>query len=108
MRYGFLNYEGRRVAVERRQAERFPITVPVELPVGTGVTQNISSSGVFFETDQVLSTGALIHFIVVLEPVLGIPTHLHCQGEIVRVERLDGKLGVAVSFTSYCFEPPGG
>ena len=45
--------------VERRQALRFPITLPVELERGTGITRDISTSGVFFETDQVFRAGAL-------------------------------------------------
>jgi hypothetical protein len=95
--------------VERRQALRFPMTLPVELERGSGITRNISTSGVFFETDQVFSTGDPIRLTLVLEPTCpGIPTRLHCQGQIVRAEQQEEKMGVAVAFTSYRFEPLGG
>ena len=94
--------------VERRQALRFPITLPVELERGTGITWNISTSGVLFETDQVFSTGALIRLTLVLEPTCqGIPTRLLCRGKIVRAKRHEEKAGVGVAFTSYRFEPLG-
>jgi len=96
--------------VERRQALRFPMTLPVELERGSGITRNISTSGVFFETDQVFSAGALIRLILVLEEPTypGTPIRLHCQGQIVRAEAHEEKVGVAVAFTSYRFEPLGG
>lgn len=95
--------------VERRQTFRFPIRLPVELERGGGITRDISTSGVLFETDQVFSTGALIRLTLVLEPTCqGIPTCLHCQGQIVRAEQQEEKMGVAVAFTSYRFEPLGG
>jgi len=85
------------------------MTLPVELERGSGITRNISTSGVFFETDQVFSTGALIRLTLVLEPTFpGIPTCLHCQGQIVRAEQHEEKVGVGVAFTSYRFEPLGG
>ena len=105
------NCEAGRVAgtVDRRQAFRFPIALPVELERGVGITRNISTSGVFFETDQVFSTGALIRLTLVLEPKCpSNPTCLHCQGEIVRAERQEERMGVAVAFTSYRFETLGG
>jgi len=89
--------------IERRQAPRFGITVPVKLEHGTGITRNISTSGVFFETDQAFSPGTPIQLTLLLEP-----SRLHCQGEIVRVEGLEGKMGVAVAFKSYQFETLGG
>ncbi|MDP2969767.1 MAG: PilZ domain-containing protein [Deltaproteobacteria bacterium] len=91
--------------VERRQALRFPITLPVDLERGTGITRNISTSGVLFETDQVFPTGALIQLTVLMEPTCpGTPACLHCQGQIVRAEQHEEKMGVAVAFTSYRFE----
>jgi len=86
------------------------MTLPVELERGSGITRNISTSGVFFETDQVFSAGALIRLILVLEEPTypGTPIRLHCQGQIVRAEAHEEKVGVAVAFTSYRFEPLGG
>ena len=94
---------------ERREGLRFPIALPVELEQGSGMTRNISASGVFFETNQVFSTGDPIRLTLVVEPTFpGIPTRLHCRGRIVRTERHEEKPGVGVAFTSYWFEPLGG
>ena len=86
------------------------MTLPVELERGSGITRNISTSGVFFETDQMFSAGALIRVNLVLEEPTypGTPIRLHCQGQIARAEAHEEKVGVGVSFTSYRFEPLGG
>ena len=95
--------------VERRQVSRFPIRLPVELERGAGITRNISTSGVFFETDQVFSAGALIRLTLHLEPTwTDIPTCLHCLGQVVRAEQHEEKMAVAVAFTSYQFKTLGG
>ena len=91
--------------VEHRQALRFPLTLPVDFEGGGGITRNISTSGVFFETDHVFSNGEVIRLTLLFGPRFpGIPTCLHCQGQIVRTERREGKVEVAVSFMSYRFE----
>lgn len=94
---------------ERRQAIRFPLALPVELERGRGITRDVSVSGVYFETDQSFSLGESIRLTLVLERVYpGRPVHLQCQGQIVRVERREGKVGVAVAITSYLrLETPG-
>ena len=85
------------------------MTLPVELERGSGITRNISTSGVFFETDKVFSAGDPIRLTLVLEPTFpGTPICLHCQGQIVRAEQHEQKVGVGVAFSSYRFEPLGG
>jgi hypothetical protein len=90
----------------RRQAQRFSVALPVELERGKGVTRDVSASGVFFETDRLFSPGAPITFCLVLEHVTSVgPIRLHCQGTIVRVERRNGKVGVAVAIDSHRIDP---
>jgi PilZ domain len=92
-------------STDRRQARRYRVAIPVELEHGTGLTRDISASGVFFETDLSCRLGTTLSFSVVLEHAdPGGPWRLHCQGEVVRVEQRDGKVGVAVCFTSYRFD----
>ena len=92
----------------RRQARRYRVAVPVELAQGTGITRDISASGVFFETDLSFPVNATLSFSLVLEHAdPGGPVRLQCQGEVVRVEQREGKMGVAVRFTSYWFDLPG-
>ena len=84
---------------DRRQAQRYRIAIPVELEQRTGLTGDISASGVFFETDSSFSVGVTISFSLVLEHAdPGGPLRLQCQGEVVRVEQREGKVGVAVRF----------
>ena len=90
----------------RRQDERLAVALPVELPNGHGVTRDVSASGVFFETTLALSPGAAIRFSLLLEHAdPGGPIRLHCQGKIVRLEALRGRLGVAVAIHRHRFDP---
>ena len=73
---------------------------PVQLERGTGVTQNVSASGVFFETNEDHAAGSEINFAIELDGPGGEKLMLRCRGEIVRVERRDGKLGVAAKIVS--------
>ena len=59
-----------------------------------GVTRDISPSGIFFETDAEMTQGSPIHFSLEFENPSG-KLLLECSGEIVRVERAGGKVGVA-------------
>jgi hypothetical protein len=89
----------------RRQAKRISVALPVELERGKGITRDVSVSGVFFETDLSFSLGAPINFCLVLEHVdQGGPIRLRCHGTIVRVERRNGKVGVAVAIDSHRIE----
>ena len=93
---------------ERRQGLRYPIPLHVELERGKGLTWNISTSGVLFETDQVFPAGAPIRLTLFLNSTQsGIPTCLHCQGRVVRAEKRGEKTGFAVAFTSYQFKALG-
>ncbi len=91
---------------ERRRAARFPIAIPVELEGGTGVTRDVSLSGVFFETNQFFALGEPIRLTLVLERASpGQPVRLQCDGRVVRVERRQAelRLGIAVAIESYRF-----
>jgi len=92
---------------ERRRAQRFRIAIPVELDEGAGITRDVSLSGVFFETEQSMTPGEQIHLVLVLERVSpGRPVRLQCEGRVVRVDRFDSRIGVAVAISSYRFGPP--
>jgi hypothetical protein len=91
---------------DKRRATRYQVALPVQLESGNGSTRDISTSGIFFETEESFSPGAEIRFSAVLEhAVPGGPVRLRCEGQIVRVERREGKVGVAATITSYQFEP---
>ena len=97
---------------ERRQASRIRVELPVEVMLPdqsetrSGITQDVSASGMFYETEHVLPLGAPIRVVLPLE--WGLPEvslRVLCEGRVVRVESREGKAGVAVAFTSYRFEP---
>jgi len=88
--------------IERREAPRFPVTLPVTFEGGQGWTRDVSVSGVFFTTEWPFPIGAPIQFTLVLENVApGARQQVSCQGTVVRVERSEQAYGVAVSLDGY-------
>lgn len=85
---------------ERRRAPRYRLASRVGFPEGgNGVTRDISTVGIFFETEQGRSIGDAIHLTVDLGE-----SSIECEGRIVRVEDLGRRYGIAVELTSYQFE----
>ena len=90
----------KRLAMEKRKEERMSVTRPVRLDRAAGVTRNISASGVFFEADVDYAIGSKILFAIELDGPQGEKLELITRGEIVRVERRDGKACVAVKIVA--------
>jgi len=89
---------------ERRRAIRLPMALPVELEEGAGITRDLSLSGVFFETEQPFSSKEPITFTLVFEGMSWSRSiRLECEGQVVRVEPSNGKVGVAATISSYRF-----
>ncbi|MDP1708666.1 MAG: PilZ domain-containing protein [Gammaproteobacteria bacterium] len=92
-------------AAHNRSQERVSVALPVHLETGGGGrTWNISASGVYFETDAELVQGSPINLEVELNSPGG-KLALKVQGSVVRIEQLDGKIGVAVSIAESVLEP---
>jgi Tfp pilus assembly protein PilZ len=83
---------------ERRKGERFKLAVPVQLNDGTGTTCDISTSGIFFETERTYSIGDTIRLSLSFEHET-----LQCEARVVRVEPRNGQFGAAVELKSYVF-----
>lgn len=90
----------------KRGEERFGTSLPVDLGASTGVTHDISATGVFFETDGTYAPGNRINFSVELETPGG-KLMLRCWGNIVRIEPHDKSLGVAVKIVESKLEAIG-
>ena len=92
---------------EKRQARRFAVMLPVKLDQGNGWTRNVSASGVFFklfyDPAPPFLPGSRIRLAIVLEQ-LDAAMEVECVGEVVRVERAAGHVGVAVHIHSYRFD----
>jgi len=89
---------------ENRREERFQAALRVDLGDATGVTRDVSASGIFFETDAALADDSPISFAIDIDTPGGRMV-LSCQGEIVRVERKAGRMGVAVKILDSVLRP---
>lgn len=68
---------------ERRRAERFAAAMPVNVDGRPGTTQDLSTSGLCFHSDQPYAPGTRIE--VVIEYLLdGHQYPLRCEAEVVR------------------------
>ena len=83
---------------EKRREKRVAASLPVILARASGLTRDVSASGVFFETDTQFAQGSRIDITVKLTSPAG-RMRLECQGEIVRVEQHGTRMGVAVKIT---------
>ena len=86
---------------EARTGKRFPLELPIRihqkkaLSGKDGTTADLSSAGVYIQTNSDLSVGSPIEFDITLPAkVLGTPSdvEVHCTGRVVRRES-DGKNG---------------
>jgi Tfp pilus assembly protein PilZ len=78
--------------------ERYKLALPLQLKNGTGMTRDISTSGIFFETKSAYAIGDRIRLFLNFEHET-----LQCEARVVRVEPRNGQFGVAVELTSYVF-----
>ncbi len=83
---------------ERRIGERYKVALPVQLNDGIGTTCDISTSGIFFETESAHSIRDTIRLFLNFEHET-----LQCEALVVRVEPRNGQFGVAVELKSYVF-----
>lgn len=82
---------------DKREAGRVRTALPVQADGGTGVTRDVSASGIFFETDVSYHIGSKVTVALDLDTPWG-KVMLRSDGKIVRVESRDHKVGVAVEF----------
>ena len=80
---------------EKRSGERVCTALPVRLGAATGMTRDVSASGIFFETEAADAMGDLISFTVEFDTPRG-KRMLKCKGDVVRIEPRDARIGVAV------------
>ena len=88
---------------EKRRHQRIHIALPVLLKSGTGVTRDISASGMFFYTAGLCTAGELIGFEVELRRPVG-KMRLKCHGNVIRTESRKDDIGVAVNITDSSME----
>lgn len=88
---------------DQRSAVRFDAAMPVQIDGALGRTQNVSASGVYFETDVRQKVGSQVNFTVEFT-LHGQRHRLLCEGEVVRVDEHDGRIGVAARLEEPFFD----
>lgn len=95
---------------EKRSTRRFSLELPIkladpELGVKTAQTRDVSSRGVYIYLDSRIEEGVPMEFVMTLptEITLSDPIRVRCSGHVLRVEKLEGRQGVAVSIDRYDF-----
>jgi Tfp pilus assembly protein PilZ len=92
------------VVKTRRSEERVRTALPTNLGGATGTTRDISASGIFVETDVHYPLGEPVTFSVEFDNPGG-KLMLKGQGDVVRIERRETKVGVALKITQSTIEP---
>jgi PilZ domain len=84
---------------ERRRATRYRFMVPVHFHNGSqGRTRDMSTCGIFLETEEAHSLGDTICLSLTLDGSI-----VQCEARVVRVEQLEDKFGVAVELITFDF-----
>ncbi|MGE5803465.1 MAG: PilZ domain-containing protein [Gemmatimonadota bacterium] len=87
-----------------RSAQRYQLGLPVQLPHGAGLTRDVSTGGVYFQTAQTYHVDSQIDFTLAfgtIEPAS--PIQVRCHARVVRVEPRSDHIGIAVVITSVVF-----
>lgn len=79
----------------KRSAERLLSELPIEINGDRGTTKNISATGVYFETTASQEPGSKVNFSVEVT-INGEKIKMVCSGDVVRVDRNNDKVGIAV------------
>ncbi len=91
--------------MERRHQTRTPVQLPVKIRAKegdehSGLTRDLTSSGIFLYTNSPLEAGAKLELVLMLPPSLGLGPGgwTVCEATVVRIEESDGK-GIGVAAT---------
>ena len=94
-----------------RCAVRFPLVLPVHLMAGAkeyeAVTDNISANGVLLQTNELLSPGTVVEFLIEIPRGAIAPNEtaaVHCLGRVVRSYRKPTKMYAAAVIDEYSFQ----
>ncbi|MCK9396961.1 MAG: PilZ domain-containing protein [Methylobacter sp.] len=86
---------------ENRQAKRYPTSCIVELDSGTGVTRNLSTTGVCFTTDKAFEQGLMLRCFILMQRTGSNITRLRCEGRVVRADKSADGWEVGLHFTTF-------
>jgi hypothetical protein len=96
--------------VELRAAVRFPLRIPIrvftEVGEKSGMTVNISASGILFELAEALQVGGPVSFTIPMPAeAMGTPTDVvvRCAGRVVRCTKSENTWQTAAVIDRYYF-----
>jgi hypothetical protein len=88
---------------DQRNAPRFESRLPMQIQRTPAQTQNLSATGIYFESDLEQEVGSPISF--TLEFMMGGRQQtMKCEGTVVRVDRLADRLGIAARMATPVFD----
>ena len=84
--------------IDLRREERIEVALPVVFEESvTGMTVNVSSSGVLAETDQPIRLGMPVTMVIEFADRLGGPLRMKCEANILRMEELGERRRIAAA-----------
>ena len=90
---------------ERRRDRRYPVTLEFAIEGGIGRTVNISSLGIYFETDRPVPAGLSFRLVLPFEYAVPGGASVVWDARVVRVEQRPGRpLGVAATCEAIGFD----
>lgn len=81
--------------MENKRDTRVKTTLPVSVNDDDGFTKDVSATGMYIVQGKTQEVGSRIEFSIELNTAMG-KMRLHGEGEVVRVEELDGKTGIGI------------
>lgn len=88
-----------RTSDKHRRRTRVSSELPTCVNGVQGVTRDISANGLFIVQNDQQEMGSRIEFWVDLDTPGG-KLKLYCEGEVVRVEKMEGRFGIGVKILS--------
>ena len=88
---------------ELRNEDRVTVSLPVNIVYADCFTRDISASAVFLEANATFNEGEKVDFAIEFDSPGG-KLILKCNGEIIRVEKRSGKIGIAVKIVESVME----
>ncbi|HEY8034641.1 MAG TPA: PilZ domain-containing protein [Methylobacter sp.] len=86
---------------ENRLAGRYPTFCNVDLDPGTGVTRNLSTTGVCFTTDKAIEPDLMLRCFIPMQKAGRNMVRLRCEGRVVRAHKIVDGWEVAIHFTTF-------
>lgn len=86
-----------------RKDERYGADLSVWFEGGEGAVRNVSSSGIYFETDAALKEGQPVKLTLQFDSFPSGPISVSCSARIVRVEERGARKGIAAAINSFEF-----